>query len=60
MSTEHDLTLLIQTAKGLAKLMGSETEIVLHDLIEHKNCIYRQWPHHWTFCWISIKRKHAH
>lgn len=36
MSTEHDLTLLIQTAKGLAKLMGDETEIVLHDLIEHK------------------------
>lgn len=36
MVTQHDWEMVTQTAKGLAKLMGKETEVVLHDLTEKK------------------------
>lgn len=39
MDTEKNLQLLIQTAKGLAKLMGNNTEVVLHDL-HKKEIVY--------------------
>lgn len=36
MSSTYNWDIIIQTAKGLAKLMGNNTEIVLHDLIRKK------------------------
>ncbi len=39
MDTEKNLQLLMQTASGLAKLMGNDTEVVLHDL-RKKEIIY--------------------